>query len=324
MKFIRLIEVKSEIGAGTRGASLGVDALKIVCFKHQNHFFTLHPTHVVRVFNESLLGSTPFARAKHINKILEIQTEICDIVAETLLAQQFPLVLSGDHSTAAGTIAGIKKAFPYKKLGVIWIDAHADLHSPYTSPSGNMHGMPVAMALAEDNLDHRIHEIDTQTTAYWEKIKKLGVAEPKLAPQELVYIALRDTEEQEDAFMEAHQIKNYSVREVRQKGVETVVREILEQKLADCELIYISFDVDSLDAEISKGTGTPVADGLSVSEAQTLNRLLCADERVCSWEMVEINPLLDDKGNSMAEISFEILKTTSLSIQNPHSQLMSI
>jgi arginase len=324
MRCVRLLEVKSEIGAGTRGASLGVDALKIVGFNKNDVFFSLFPRKEVKVFNESLFENTPYLHAKRINYLLQVQQNVCEEVSQTILQDNFPVILAGDHSTAAGTIAGIKKAFPYKRLGVIWIDAHADLHSPYTSPSGNMHGMPLAMALAEDNLDAQINEIDEKTHSHWESIKNLGIKGAKFDVSDLVFIGVRDTEIQEDYFIEKNDIKNYTVEEVRNRGLQVVVREILDEKLAHCDLLYISFDVDSMDSSISVGTGTPVEDGFTIVETQELNALLIADERVCAWEMVEINPTLDNKGNVMAEVAFDILKVSVQSLQNQENQLLSV
>lgn len=315
MRCVKLIEVKSEIGAGTRGASLGIDALHIASYKKLDDYFCLYPIQQVPVSNISLCRATTFTYAKRIDAILESLSQTCRAVVQNLQEQNFPIVLSGDHSNAAATIAAIKQTFPQKKLGVVWIDAHADLHSPFTSPSGNMHGMPLAMALAEDNLENQVNKVDSLTQSFWNKIKNLGYTGSKILPENLVFLAVRDTEAQEDALINKHQIPNYTVSEIRERGIESVVQEILENKLATCDLIYISFDVDSLDASISVGTGTPVSGGLSIEEATMLNQMLVKDERVCAWEMVEINPALDDKGNTMAEVAFDILKATTQALQ---------
>lgn len=320
MRCVKLVEVKSEIGAGTRGASLGIDALRIASYKKLDDYFCLYPVQQVPVSNSSLCRATSFTYAKRIDAILENLHLTCKAIAQNLQENTFPIVLSGDHSNAAATIAAIKQTFPYKNLGVIWIDAHADLHSPFTSPSGNMHGMPLAMALAEDNLENQVNNVDTITQSFWNKIKNLGHPGAKLAPQNLVYIAVRDTEAQEDALISKYQISNYTVAELRSRGIENIVEEIRNEKLANCDLIYISFDVDSLDSSISVGTGTPVPNGLSVEEAILLNQLLVRDERVCTWEMVEINPALDDKGNSMAEVAFDILKATTQALHHQHKE----
>ncbi|PKQ66547.1 arginase [Raineya orbicola] len=310
MRSVCLLGVKAELGAGTRGASLGFDAVKIASLSKNKSFFQQYPYQEIAISNDALFHTSPHIFAKNIDEILKNQITICEQVHLCLKKNHFPFIISGDHSSASATIAGIKKTFPDKTLGVIWIDAHADLHSPYTTPSGNMHGMPVAIALAEDNITEKINEVPPITALYWEKLKNLGVKGAKFSPNHLVYVSVRDTEPQEEAFIAKNKIRNYTVEEIRRRSVEVVVREILEEKLADCDLIYISFDVDSMDSSISVGTGTPVAGGLSVTEAKEINALLVQDIRVCAWEMVEINPLLDTKGNKMGEVAFEVMEST--------------
>lgn len=322
MRCVKLIEVKSEVGAGTRGASLGIDALHVASYKKLDNYFCSYSIQQVPVSNSSLCRTTAFSFAKRIDAILENLSLTCKYIAQSLQEGNFPVVLSGDHSNSAATIAAIKQSFPEKKLGVVWIDAHADLHSPFTSPSGNMHGMPLAMALAEDNLENQVNKVDALTQSFWNKIKSLGYNGAKFSPENLVFVGVRDTEIQEDALISKYKIRNYTIAELRERGAEAITQEILEKKLANCDLIYISFDVDSLDASISVGTGTPVANGLSIEEASTLNKLLVKDERVCAWEIVEINPALDDKGNTMAEVAFDILKTTTQSLQNQSKEVM--
>lgn len=147
MKRIILVENKSEIGAGTRGASLGIDAVKIAALNAKSNYFK--DTKIIKIENENdkLWEETSFESAKRIEGIVKVYKRISNSVSDILTKNKFPVLLSGDHSNAGGTIAGIKKAYPEKRLGVIWIDAHADLHSPYTSPTGNVHGMPLATAL---------------------------------------------------------------------------------------------------------------------------------------------------------------------------------
>src|SRR5690606_16979681 len=151
MKEVKLIEVRSELGAGTRGASMGVDAIKIAALDFGSRYFKQYASVEVETENHLLFESSGSPYAKRISGVLTMCERVAEEVHKVIDAQQFPLVLAGDHSTAAGTIAGIRMAYPKKRLGVIWIDAHADVHSPYTSPSGNMHGMPVAISLDEDN-----------------------------------------------------------------------------------------------------------------------------------------------------------------------------
>ena len=306
MRNIKIIEVKSEIGAGTRGASLGVDALKIAALDFMSNFFVNFPVEAVQTENELLYEPVQSPYAKRIKGVHTMYERVSQSVCDTLKSGLFPIVLAGDHSTAGGTIAGIRMGKPKNKLGVIWIDAHADLHTPFTSPSGNMHGMPLATALAEDNIESAMHHPDAQTLDYWNKLKNIGKIQPKLNAQDIVFIALRDYEKEEEHLLRKHNIKVITVQEVRRKGVENVVRQTLLH-LTHCDDIYVSFDVDSLDSSISRGTGTPVSNGLKEREAEDLIASFVQNHKICCFEVTEVNPTLD-KENLMAEIAFNILQ----------------
>lgn len=314
MEKLKIIEISSELGAGTPGASLGVGAIIAASLNKGSEFFRKYKKTTVPTINDSLFKNidTPFA--KHIHEVRIMLERICDEVSTTIGNDIFPIVLAGDHSTAAGTLSGIKRAHPDKRIGVVWIDAHADFHSPYTTPSGNLHGCPLAIAAAEDNLECRVNEPNEITIKEWEAIKKVGVDGPKINPKDVVFVGVRDTEEPERCIMEKHNIRNISVKEVRDMGVKAVAEKVLEN-LSACDLIYISFDVDSMDPdEISEGTGTPVPDGLYEKEALELNALLVQHKKVCAWEIVEINPTLDYH-NAMAVTAFNILESTTQAIE---------
>lgn len=306
---VKLIETKSEIAAGTRGASLGIDALKTACLDNGSDYFAKYPALEVKDENDLLFEGFHYEHAKFIDGVLIMEKRMCKAIYNTLKEGCFPIVLAGDHSTAAGTISGIKKANPTKRLGVIWIDAHADLHSPYTTPSGNMHGMPLAMVCGVDNKDYKINDPSEEVLEYWEKLKNVGIEGPKVKPSDLVFIAIRDTENQEERLMEQYNITKISTEEVKNKGVQLAAQKALKT-LEACDLIYISFDVDSMDSSISEGTGTPVPYGLTVEEAKDLNCALITNKKVCAWEMVEVNPTLDSL-NLMAENAFDILEATT-------------
>ena len=310
MKKTKLILLRSELGAGTRGASMGVDALKIAAIDLKSNYFREHDEIEISDENWLLLESVKFKYAKRIRGITKIYERLSKAVQKVLLKNNaFPIVLAGDHSTAGGTIAGIKTSYPDDRIGVIWIDAHADLHSPYTTPSGNVHGMPLATALGEDNPDKKTNDIDKDTLNQWEKLKNSGGICPKIEYRDLVYIGVRDTEEEEDYIIEKNSIKNITTKQLRTKGVPAVIDEVFEY-LKHCDKIYISFDVDSLDPKISTGTGTPVPNGLRIKEAKDLMTGLVANEKVCCFEIVEINPTLDTE-NSMAETAFKILEAAT-------------
>lgn len=308
MRTIELIKNRSDIGAGTRGSDMGIDALEIAAINKGSHFFPDHPHVDVKTRNASVYVQDVNPFGKHIKQIFAQCSDVAAAVQKSLTQNHFPLVISGDHSSAIGTIGGIKSAFPDKTLGIIWLDAHADIHSPFTTPSGNLHGMPLAAVLGEDNMECQINEVDSQTVDHWEKLKNLGVDGPKLHPKHLVYFGVRDTEEPEDKLIRRKGIKNYRVDEVRRKGIGACVQETID-RLEACDILYISFDVDSLDCElVSDGTGTPVPGGFLPHEITQLIQGILHTGKVIGMEVVEINPLLDSQGNHMAEIVFGILE----------------
>jgi arginase len=308
MKQIELIEITSEIGAGTRGSSMGVQALKIASLNEKSTYFRKYPISKTPNTNEVLLTDNKYPYAKHIDSVYENLHKVADLVSKTgsKAKETFPIILSADHSSAYGTIAGIKKSLPNKRLGVIWIDAHADLHTPYTTPSGNMHGMPLAMALYEDNKICQVNQPEKETLDYWSKIKNIGTDTAKILAEDLVFIGLRSTEAAEESLIEKGNIRTIRTREVNRKGVLKIVDEVFEH-LSECDLIYISFDVDSTDSRFSAGTGTPEKYGLSPDQALQLNTNLVQNPKVICWEMAEINPTLDTK-NNMATYGFEVLQ----------------
>src|SRR5690554_165721 len=314
MREIQLIEVKSELGAGTRGASMGVDAIKIAALDFGSRFFKQYPSIEVRDENHLLLESSGSPYAKRISGILTVCERVADEVHKILDLEKFPVILAGDHSSAIGTIAGIHKAYPKKKLGVIWIDAHADIHSPYTSPSGNVHGMSVSASLDEDNLTQKVNQPNQETLNYWFQLKNVGAMAPKIVPQDLVYIGVRDIESPELFLINKNKIKNVSVSSFRKLGVERVLNDVMNH-LDKCDLIYVSFDVDCMDPSISRGTGTPVPNGSTEREMGSLIARMCGYPKICCFEIVEVNPTLDTE-NLMAENAFEILSRAINALTN--------
>jgi arginase len=314
-KQIKIIKNRSDIGAGTRGSDMGIDAIEIAAINNKNDYFNLFEFVDVDTENESIYNKVNNPFGKRINFVLNQCTRLSEVVKTTIENNEFPLVLSGDHSSALGTISGIKAAFSNKRLGVVWIDAHADIHSPYTSPSGNVHGMPLAAAIADDNLDCQVNQVTDEVATCWNAMKNIGVQGAKVLAEDVVYFGVRDTEEPEDKQIEKLGIKNYMVDEVRYRGLETCVNEALET-LSECDHIYISFDVDSMDCDlISYGTGTPVSKGFDQFEIIEIINQIIASQKVASIEFVEVNPLLDLKGNKMAETAFEVLDAVTKSIK---------
>ena len=314
---IKLIKNRSDIGAGTRGSDLGIDAIEIAAINRDSDYFNQYEFEDVKTHNESIYDKNRSSSAKRIEHVVEQCTRVCYAVKKNLEQNYFPIVLSGDHSSALGTLSGIKAAYPEQNIGVFWIDAHADLHSPYTSPSGNIHGMPLSAALGDDNLCCQNNEVPNETKQHWEEMKNLGYDGPKVLPQNLIYFGVRDTEEEEDKQIETLKIKNYKVDEVRYRGLETCVAEAI-LKVAHCDVLYISFDVDSMDCDlISYGTGTPVPRGFDHKEIIAIINQIIQTKKVICIELVEVNPLLDTKGNKMAETAFEVLEAITSTLVLP-------
>lgn len=306
---VALVEVDCDLGAGIPGAGSGIDLLKQAA-NRQQHLRQISERLIDEIQDQGRLGAraaelgphTTTPHARHIETIAAVMADAAALVAATLDRGLFPIVIAGDHSTAASTIAGIRRAHPDRRLGVVWIDAHADIHSPFTTPSGNMHGMPLAIAAAHDNHAEAINRPDGPTRQLWTQLQQLnGTGRASISLEDLIYVAVRDTEPAEDATLERFSIPVVSTDEVRQLGPERAARRCLDH-LEGVDLIYVSFDVDSLDSTICKGTGTPVPGGLWAEEARQLTRVLLADPRVCCWEICEINPHLDSL-NTLAELS---------------------
>jgi arginase len=311
---VGLVEVDCDLGAGIPGAGSGIDLLKSAIERNRG-LAGISERLIAEINQQQRASNTATAvnngsltpHARHIGVIAPVMDQAASLVAATIEEGRFPIVLAGDHSTAAGTIAGIRRAFPRQRLGVIWIDAHADIHSPYTTPSGNMHGMPLAIASAHDNLLEAVNSPDPETLKLWSWLKSLNQQDvPSINLRDLVYIAVRDTEAAEDLTIAANDIPVIRTEDVRRDGpVQSAERALLH--LQEVELIYVSFDVDALDATICKGTGTPVPGGLWVDEAQLILSRLLVDPRVCCWEICEINPHLDTL-NTLAEVSLGIFQ----------------
>ena len=315
---IKILKNRSDIGAGTRGADMGIDAIEIAAINQNNNYFNSYPFEDIETENESIYNKVKNGFAKRIGSVLNVCLRVSDRVSDSIGKGMYPIVLSGDHSSALGTLSGVKTAHQDKTMGVVWIDAHADLHSPYTSPSGNVHGMPLAAGLSIDNKAYQVNEVPEETVLLWDKLKRVGIDEQKLEYSNLVYFGVRDTEEPEDGCMEENKIKNYTVDEVRFRGIEKCINEAIDQ-LHHCDVIYISFDVDSLDCDrISRGTGTPVPRGFDIDEVVAIISSFVRTGKTACFEVVEVNPTLDDQ-NKMAVAAFEVLKKVTPVIEEVHT-----
>jgi len=302
---VKILICASEVGAGKRGASLGPDAIRIASVNMLYNLFNQVPSEEIKT--QKLNKYSPqYKSAKYIKLIASTQSKICRKMCKAQLDGYKTLIFSGDHSNAAGFFSGFREAYPDKKLGLIWIDAHGDIHSPYTSPSGNMHGMPMAILLGQDNREDQIKTIKPEVIKNWEAIKRTGKRKitPKLSPEDIVYVDIRSLEKQEWDTLKKLNIKYFPPETVQKKGAKKIAKEI-EKYFEGYDGVYVSFDVDSLDPSISKGTGTPVKNGLTLQEAKDLLKVFTAMPNFKSLEVTEVNPLLD-KENKMAEAVVDI------------------
>lgn len=290
----KLITVESDFGAGKQGAALGPQAL-IEELKHLN-FEKIDIYNHIRLVPKPVKDATDTPHGKNIEIINNFQQKVCDNVVDTLKLGHIPFIFSGDHSNANALISGVKDFYANQRIGVIWIDAHADLHSPYTTPSGNIHGMPLAALMGKDHREMGRNEPKEITKQLWNNLKRLGRRNitPKLQGSDIVFIALRSTEEEEERIIQKEAIKAFRPEEIVAKGIEQVADDALKH-LSGCDYIYVSFDVDSLDSSLSVGTGTPVEHGLTLEQGIFLLKTFKEIQNLAGFEITEINPQLDEE-----------------------------
>lgn len=287
------IEVPLRYGQGKHGVEQGPSKLRALGLE------TLLPAEakqqIIRVLPESEMINSE-EHLKRVDGVLYTVQELAEVVDADIQAKRFPLIVGGDHSMAIGTLAGLAKTGPY---GVIWVDAHADLNTGETSPSGNIHGMPLAAAMGMGDI----------------RLTEVGGREPKLAPEHLVYMALRDIDEGEIREINRLGIKVITVEEIRTRGVDVMMDEALAYLRARVDRFYLSFDMDSLDAKLVPGTGTPVDQGLTAEEGKAILAEVMKADDLIAVELVELNPSLDHD-DTTAQLAFELCKTILKSKEN--------
>lgn len=289
-----------EYGAGKQGTSKGPEALLNVCQHSQNH-----PLNQCNVFSvpQEIEEKEKDPLPKYLKRAIPFihhQEKHANLVFNQLQQNHVPIILSGDHSNAVGGLAGFSRHFGAENSGVIWIDAHLDLHSPYTTPSGNIHGMALNTALNYDNLENKINDLDQSTIDLWERIKSLknNTNIQAFKPENIVFIGIRSYEAPEINLTKSLGINVITAEEVHQHGISWAIEKAFNV-LKDVNQIYVSFDVDSLDPKISEGTGTPVENGLNLDQAQELLHAIWNEPKVKTLEFTEINPTLESN-NEMA------------------------
>lgn len=286
---IQIITIASDLGAGTQGSGEG--ARYLMDFFSNAKISKLSPI----LLSGPKKLSPCYNNAKYIEKFTPFaQNSICPALCSTCQKGQFPFILSGDHANAIGVIAGIQQANPQAKIGILWIDAHSDIHTPYTTPSGNLHGMSLAAVTRTDNLAHITDSNETpQQSAldFWHTLKFLAPEHSGISFTQLGFIGLRSFEEPEIALIKQENIPLWTVDKLRELGINKTVRQV-EDYFNSVDYLIISFDVDVLDGSSFQATGTPVPQGLQLLEAQELLNQLLQIPKLIAFEITEFNPSL--------------------------------
>jgi len=295
-KELNIIVSGWEYGAGKSGTSKGPEALLHALEKH----ITLPkiPNHVDQTVVAEDVEHIYFPHLKRAKHLLRHQSRLADSI-EKMPSQTRILLLTGDHSNAIGGIAGFCRNRNPENVGIIWIDAHLDLHSPYTTPSGNIHGMSVNTAIEIDNLECKVNDLDYDCVSIWEEIKNLKKCDA-VNPENIVFIGIRSYENPEMHLIKSAGIKVIFAEDIHKNGIDWALNDIQEHFQGKAQEWYVSFDVDCLDPSASIGTGTPVAGGLSKPQAQTTLQFFWNQSQTKLLEVTEINPELDTQ-KPMAE-----------------------
>jgi arginase len=284
-KTVNIIGFPMDLGADRRGVDMGPSALRIAGLREklEKLGYEIEDSGDINIqIMEKQKITNP--KLKYLNEILKTSKQLAAKVEKVLDKKQFPLCLGGDHSMALGTIAGIASYCRKrrKKLGVIWIDAHADMNTDETTPSGNIHGMPLSASLG---LGH-------------EKLVNFYGFSPKLKPENCAIIGLRSVDAQEKEIIKKLNLPVYTMTDIDKLGIHRIIVKVLKQFRENIDHIHVSFDLDCVDPAIAPGVGTAVPGGLSYREAHLLMESIAECGCVSSLEVTEVNPILDNKNKS--------------------------
>ena len=298
---IRVLGVPLDLGASRRGVDMGPSAVRVAGLEARlealGHQVTDGGNIRVEIAETQNAGS---ANARFLNEIADTCTRTAEAVVQTLEDGMTPLVLGGDHSLAAGTVSGVAEFYRrhQQKIGVIWIDAHSDINTPETSPSGNVHGMPLAALLglgADSGPDSGLGPLS----------HIFGYA-PKIAPENTVIIGVRDIDAAErENIRRAGVAEVYTMRDIDERGMRTVMEEALRAAGRGTAGYHVSLDMDWIDPEDAPGVGTPVRGGATYREAHLAMEIIADHGRMLSFEIVEVNPVIDDR-NRTADLAVEL------------------
>lgn len=287
---ISIIGVPSDYGQRRRGVDMGPSAIRYagVIERIQQLGYEVEDTGDISVIREELqYEQNP--KLLNYQEVKKVSEQLSKKVEEIVNQKSFPLILGGDHSIAIGTLAGL--AQHYKNLGVIWYDAHADLNTHHTSPSGNIHGMPLAISMGLGD----------------EELVNINGTSPKIKPENVVIIGARSIDEGERQLIKVKGIKIYTMHEIDRMGMSRVMEEAIQYlQLKQLDGVHLSLDLDALDPLYTPGVGTPVQGGVTYRESHLAMEMLEEASIITSAEFVEVNPILDER-NKTANVAVALI-----------------
>ncbi|SFB08413.1 arginase [Lentibacillus halodurans] len=281
-KNMSIIGVPMDLGQNRRGVDMGPSAIRYagVTERLENLKYNINDLGDVPVSRPDEKDHVQDGNLRNLQQVSDSNRQLAEWVDEQIGKDRFPLVLGGDHSIAIGSLAGIAKH--YDNLGVIWYDAHGDLNSGETSPSGNIHGMPLAVNLG---IGH-------------ERLANILDYTPKIKPENIVIVGARSLDPGEKELIREKGITVYSMHEIDRLGMSRVMAETIDYLKEQTDGVHLSLDLDGLDPEEAPGVGTPVIGGLSYRESHLAMEMLSEADILTSAEFVEVNPILDDKNKT--------------------------
>lgn len=280
-KNISIIGVPMDLGQMRRGVDMGPSAIRYagIVKRLENLNYEVEDLGDVEITRPPKKEVTRKDNLRNLKEVVETNTRLAKLVDQEVQNEQFPLVLGGDHSIALGTLAGLARH--YKELGLIWYDAHGDINTVETSPSGNIHGMPLAASLGLGHPD----------------LTSILDAKQKVKPENIVLIGIRALDEGEKELLKQLHVKVYTMHEVDRLGMPKVIEETIAY-LSACDGVHLSFDLDGIDPSEAPGVGTPALGGATYRESHLAMEMLAEAEIITSTEFVEVNPMLDDKNKT--------------------------
>ena len=290
---IRIIGVPMDLGASRRGVDMGPSALRVAGLqariKQLGHQVEDIGNIPVKQPEEMPYGEK---RAKYIEEIADACKDLGTAVQKSLEDGYMPLVLGGDHSIAVGSVSGVGAHFRQEKksVGCVWLDAHSDMNTPETSPSGNVHGMPLSALMGYGT----------------EELYDLFGYKPKIEPQNVALVGVRDLDSHEKKFVKKLGVKAFTMREIDERGMREVMSDALKYAMDDTDGIVVSLDMDFVDPSDAPGVGTPVRGGVTYREAHLAMEMIADSEAMVSMEIVEINPVIDEH-NRTALLGVELV-----------------